>query len=205
MYLSYQKIEEAIKIFREHGPVLRTSEALESGIHSRTLYYMLGEGHITKLERGLYKLADEGSLSNPSLTIVAKKVPKARICLISALDVHELTTAIPHHVYIALPRTSRDPKLNYPPLQIYRFSGRSLTEGIETHYVDGVEAQVYNPAKTIADCFKFRNQIGLDIAIEALKDGVREDKASFNEIVKFARICRVQNVIRPYAETIAHS
>ncbi|SMO37872.1 type IV toxin-antitoxin system AbiEi family antitoxin domain-containing protein [Fodinibius sediminis] len=205
MYVSDQKIEEAIKLFREHGPLLRTSEALESGIHSRTLYYMLVEGHITKLERGLYKLADEGTLSNPSLTIVVKKVPKARICLISALDIHELTTAIPHHVYIALPRTSRDPKLNYPPLQIYRFSGPSLTEGIETHEVDGVEVQVYNPAKTIADCFKFRNQIGLDIAIEALKDGIRQKKASFMEIEKFARICRVQNVIRPYAETLAHS
>lgn len=137
MYVSDQKIEEAIKFFREHGPVLRTSEALEAGIHSRTLYYMLEEGHITKLERGLYKLTNEGTLSNPSLTIVAKKVPKAKICLISALGVHELTTAIPHHVYIALPRTSRDPKLNYPPLQIYRFSGQSLTKGIEIHEVDG--------------------------------------------------------------------
>jgi len=116
MYVSDQKIKEGIKLFREHGPILRTSEALEVEIHNRTLYYMLEEGHITKLERGLYKLADEGTLSNPSLTIVAKKVPKARICLISALDIHELTTAIPHHVYIALPKTSRDPKLSYPPL-----------------------------------------------------------------------------------------
>lgn len=119
--------------------------------------------------------------------------------------IHELTTAIPHHIYIALPRTSRDPKLNYPPLQIYRFSGQSLTEGIEIHEVDGVEMQVYNPAKTIVDCFKFRNKIGLDIAIEALKNGIRENKASFNEIYRFAKICRVQKVIRPYVETIAHN
>jgi|SRR5699024_729243 len=166
---------------------------------------MAEEGLITKLERGVYKLVDVDSLSNPDLAIVAKKIPKAAICLISALDFHQLTTAIPHHVHIALPRTSRNPTLNYPPLQVYRFSGPSLTEGIEIHEVDGIEVQVYNPAKTIADCFKFRNQIGLDIAIEALKDGIRENKASFNEIEKFAKICRVQNVIRSYAETIAHS
>ncbi|HLR26676.1 MAG TPA: type IV toxin-antitoxin system AbiEi family antitoxin domain-containing protein [Fodinibius sp.] len=169
MYVSDQKIKEGIKLFREHKPMLRTSEVLEVEIHNRTLYYMLEEGHITKLERGHYKLADEGTLSNPSLTIVAKKVPKVRLYLISVLYFHELTTAISHHVYIALPKTSRDPMLSYPPLQTYRFSGQSLTEGVQAHEVDGVEIKAYNPAKTIADCFKFRNQIGLDIAIEALK------------------------------------
>lgn len=116
-----------------------------------------------------------------------------------------MTTAIPHKVHIAIPRTSRNPKLDYPSIKVYRFSGKSLTEGIEKHKVDGVEINVYNPAKTIADCFKFRNKMGLDIAIEALKNGIREDKASFIEVEKFAQICRVQNIIRPYVETMAHS
>src|SRR5699024_10423785 len=97
------------------------------------------------------------------------------------------TTEIPHEIHIALPRTSRNPKLDYPPIKIYRFSGKSLTKGIEKHEVDGVEVQVYSPAKTIADCFKFRNKIGMDVATEALKDGIRRNKASFIEIEKFAR------------------
>lgn len=203
MYVSKEKIDNAINVFKKHGGILRTSEALDEGIYRRTLYHMEEEGLLTKLERGVYKLADTGMLANPDLAIVAKKIPKAKVCLISALDFHEMTTEIPHKVHIALPRTSRDPKLDHPPIKVYRFSGESLTEGIEKHEVDGVEVQVYSPAKTIADCFKFRNKIGLDIAIEALKDGIRENKASFNEIEKFAKICRVQNVIRPYAETIA--
>lgn len=205
MYVSNKKIAEAETIFNEHGGILRTSEAQEAGIHNRTLYHMLDEGHIEKVERGVYRLAEMDSLSKPGLVIVATKIPKATICLISALDFHDLTTVLPHQIHIAIPNTSRNPKLDHPPLRIYRFSGESLTEGIEYHEVDGIEVKVYSPAKTIADCFKFRNKIGLDIAIEALKDGIRENKASFNEIYKFAKICRVQKVIRPYAETIAHS
>jgi predicted transcriptional regulator of viral defense system len=115
-----------------------------------------------------------------------------------------MTTEVPHQVHIALSRKHRDPKLDYPPIHVYRFSGKSLTEGVEKHKVDGVEIQVYNPAKTIADCFKFRNQIGLEIAIEALKHGIREKKASYSDILTYADICRVENVIRPYLETIAH-
>lgn len=204
MYVSKEKIDNAISVFKKHGGILRTSEALDEGIYRRTLYHMEEEGLLTKLERGVYKLSDTDVLANPDLAIVAKKIRRAKVCLISALDFHEMTTEVPHAVHIALPRTSRNPKLDHPPIKVYRFSGDSLTEGIEKHEVDGVEVQVYNPAKTIADFFKFRNKIGLDVAIEALKEGIRENKTSFNEIDKFAKICRVQNVIRPYAETIAH-
>lgn len=204
MYVSEDKIKEAIKLFEEQGGVLRTSEALENDIHQRTLYQMLEEGYITKLERGVYKLVGKGALSNPDLAIVATKVPKARICLISALDFHDMTTEIPHVVHIALPRTSRNPTLGFPPIKVYRFSGESLTEGVESHDVDGVEVQVYSPAKTIADCFKFRNKIGLDIAMEALENGIKKGKATYNDIVKYAKICRVQSVIKPYLEAIAH-
>lgn len=204
MNVSKSKVDEAIKQFKAHGGVMRTSETEEVGIHNRTLYHMLDEGYVTKLERGVYQLSDNDMLANPDLAIVAKKIPRAKVCLISALDFHEMTTEIPHEVHIALPRTSRNPKLKHPPIHVYRFSGQSLTGGIETHEMDGIQVKVYNPAKTIADCFKFRNKIGLDIAIEALKEGIEEGKASYNEIVRYAKICRVKTVIQPYLETIAH-
>jgi predicted transcriptional regulator of viral defense system len=204
MYVSKEKIDDAINVFKKHGGILRTSEALDEGIYRRTLYHMEQEGLLTKLERGVYKLSDTDMLSNPDLAIVAKKIPKAKVCLISALDFYEMTTEIPHKVHIALPRTSRNPKIDHPPIKVYRFSGESLTEGIEKHEVDGVEVQVYNPAKTIADCFKFRNRIGLDIAMEALEQGIEQGKASYSDILKYAEICRVKSVIKPYLEAIAH-
>lgn len=204
MYVSDRKINEAIRVLKQQGGVLRTSKALNEGISRRTLYHMLEEGYVQKLERGVYKLVDKGPLANPDLAIVATKIPKARICLISALDFHEMTTEIPHSVHIALPRTSRDPKLDYPPFKVYRFSGKSLSQGVKEHEVDGVIIKVYNPAKTIADCFKFRNKIGKDIAIEALKRGIKENKASYEDILYYASICRVGNVIKPYLETIAN-
>jgi len=205
MSVSNEKIKETLAVFENHGGIMRTSAALEEGIHSRTLYWMRDNGYLNKLQRGVYKVSAAEPLSNPDLAIIGTKIPAATICLISALHFHDMTTQLPHKIHIALSRTRRNPKLDYPPIKVHRFSGNSLTKGVEIHDIDGVEIQVYNPAKTIADCFKFRNKIGLDVAIEALKDGIRENKASFNEIDKFAKICRVQNVIRPYAETIAHS
>lgn len=204
MYVSDQKIKEAKALFNEHGGIMRTSEALNAGIHRRTLYWMRDHGYLTKLERGVYRLEDKEPLSYPDLAIVGTKIPSARICLISALDFHDMTTEIPHQVHIALSRKHRNPTLDYPPITVYRFSGQSLTEGIEKHTIDGVELMVYNPAKTIADCFKFRNQIGLDIVLEALKRAIKDSKAGYPEIMKYAEICRVKNVIRPYLETIAH-
>jgi len=205
MPVSDRKIKETLALFEEHGGIMRTSEALDEGIHCRTLYWMRDHGYLTQLERGVYRLENKEPLSNPDLAIVGTKIPTARICLLSALAFHGMTTEIPHKVLIALPRRHWKPKLDYPPIHVYRFSGKSLTVGVEKHNVDGVEIQVYNPAKTIADCFKFRNQIGLEIAIEALKHGIREKKATFSEILKYADICRVENVIKPYLETVAHS
>jgi len=204
MYVSEEKINNAIDAFKRNGGILRTSEALNEGIYRRTLYYMEEEGILTKLERGVYKLTDADMLSNPDLAIVAMKIPKARICLVSALDFHGMTTEIPHQVHIAIPRTSRDPKLDHPPVKVYRFSGGSLTEGIEKHEVDGIKIKVYCPAKTIADCFKFRNKIGIDVAMEALKQGIEQSKANYSDILKYAEICRVKTVIKPYLEAIAH-
>jgi predicted transcriptional regulator of viral defense system len=133
---------------------------------------------------------------------VAKRVADATVCLLSALAFHEITTQSPASVWIALPKGARTPALDSPSLRIVRLSGLSLTKGIENHQVDGVPVRVYSAAKTVADCFKFRNKIGLDIAIEALKDCLCQKKASVNEVYRYAKICRVGNVIRPYMEAL---
>jgi predicted transcriptional regulator of viral defense system len=133
---------------------------------------------------------------------VAKRVPEAIICLLSALAFHEITTQNPPAIWIALRKGARRPALTSPSLQIVRLSGPSLTEGTENHQVEGVPIRVYSAAKTVADCFKFRNKIGLDVAIEALKDCLRQKKANVNEIHRYAIICRVSNVIRPYMEAL---
>lgn len=204
MYVSQSKIEEAIKIFQEHDGVMRTSEVLDAGIHERTLYYMRDEGMVTTIQRGIYQLAESEPLSNPDLVIIAKKIPEARICLISALSIHEMTDEIPHKVHIALPRSSWQPEFDYPPLKVYRFSEETINSGLQTLIIDGIEVKVFNPAKTIADCFKFRNQIGLDVAIEALKQGINDGKATYRDIVKYAKVCKVERVIKPYLEAIGH-
>lgn len=204
MYVSQSKIEELVKLFREHDGVMRTSEILDAGIHERTLYHMRDEGMVTTIQRGVYQLSESEPLSNPDLVIVAKKIPEARICLISALSIHEMTDEIPHKVHIALPRSSWKPELDNPPLKVYRFSKETINSGLQSQTIDGVEVKVFNPAKTIADCFKFRNQIGLDVAIEALKQGVNDGKATYSDIVKYAKLCKVERVIKPYLETIGH-
>ena len=133
---------------------------------------------------------------------VAKRVPEAVVCLLSALAFHEITTQIPPCVWIALRKGARKPVLPSPSLRVVRLSGPSLTEGIENHQVEGVPVRVYSAAKTVADCFRFRNKIGLDIAIEALKDCLHQKRASITEIYRYAKVCRVSNVIRPYMEAL---
>lgn len=204
MYVSNQKIEEAIRVFEDHQGIMRTSEALEAGIYRRTLYHMRDHGYLEQLGRGVYKLKEKEPLSNPDLVIVVRKIPDAVICLISALDIHDMTDEIPHKVHIALSRTSRTPVMDYPPVNVYRYSDETLKAGVEIKQIDGISVNVFNPAKTIADCFKFRNQIGLDVAIEALKRGINEGKTTYGDIVKYAKLCKVERVIKPYLETVGH-
>ncbi len=195
-------IKNAEALFRKHGGMLRTSEATALGIHPRTLYRLRDENRLVTVGRGLYRLADLPELSEPDLISVATLIPQAVICLISALAFQEITTEIPHEVSIALPRTVKRPRLDHPPLRVFWFSGESLTEGIEDHKIDGVKVKVYGPEKTVADCFKFRNKIGLDVAIEALKL-CRERKGSTpRKLLHYARICRVERVMRPYLEAL---
>jgi len=192
--------KKACEIFKAHGGTLRTREALKAGIHPRTLYAMRDAGELTQLVRGVYRLADLPPLSNPDLAVVSKRIPQGVVCLISALVFHELTTQIPHVVHLALPRNTWTPKIKYPPLRVYRFSTKAFEAGVETHTIGGVKVRVYNAGKTLADCFKYRNKIGLDVAMEALRIYRRRRNARLQHVLEYARICRVESVIRPYLE-----
>jgi|SRR5450756_406800 len=200
--MSEAAVQMAKRIFREHGGIMATKEAIEAGIHRRTLYAMRDEGLLERVSRGRYRLAELPPLSNPDLATVALRVPKGVICLLSALAFHELTTQIPHEVYIALARGSEEPRIEIPPVRVFKFSGRAFTEGVEDHEVDGIKMRIYGPAKTISDCFKFRNKLGMDVALEALKLYQKTTRFDVNELMYFARVCRVENVIRPYVEAI---
>ena len=196
------KFEKARNILRQHGGILRMSEAIHAGIHRKMLYAMLDAGIIEKLYRGLYRLADLPPLGNPDLVSVAMKVPTGVICLISSLSFHEITTQVPHEVYIALRRGAEPPRLKHPPVRIFWFTGEAFTEGIETPKVDGVQLRIYSPEKTVVDCFKYRNKIGMDTAVEALKLYRERKRIKVNELIRYARICRVEKVMRPYLEAL---
>jgi len=190
------------KTFIQHGGLLRTGAALRAGIHPRTLYDMRNQGVVEELSRGLYRLADLPALSNPDLVTVALKIPAGVVCLISALAYHEITTQIPHEVHLALPRGTEPPRLKHPPLRVFWFTGRSFTEGIERHKVDGIGLRVYSLEKTLADCFKYRNKLGLDTVLEALRLYRSRKRPNVDELLKFARVCRVEKVMRPYLEAL---
>ena len=199
---SDKAIHQAIDLFRQQGGILRTREALVLGIHPRTLYALRDSGVLKRLERGLYRLAELPPLNNPDLVTVALKVPRGVICLISALAFHELTTQIPHFVNVALRQGDERPRLEHPPLRIFWFGGTALSEGIETHEIGGVQVRIYCPAKCVADAFKVRNRIGRDVAIEALKAYRQKPSFNANELLHYARICRVERVMRPYLEAL---
>ena len=188
------------ELFATHSGMFRVNEAMKVGVHPRTIYTMLDKGIIARLGRGMYRFVDMPSLENPDLATVAMKVPKGVICLISALSYHDMTTEIPHEVYLALPRGSEPPRLGYPPLRIFWFSGPAFEEGIEQHDIDGIPTKIYTPEKTLADCFKYRNKLGLDVVLEALKFYRQRKRFKADELTRFARICRVEKVMRPYLE-----
>jgi predicted transcriptional regulator of viral defense system len=194
-------LQKIMQYIGEHGMVRpRDIEAI--GLPREYLVRLHRQGKLNRSGRGIYTLPDANVTERHSYAEVAKRVPEAVICLLSALAFHEITTQSPRSVWIALRKGARKPVLPSPSLRIVRLSGPSLTHGIDNHQVEGVPVRVYSAAKTVADCFKFRNKIGLDIAIESLKDCLRQKKASINEIYRYAKICRVSNVIRPYMEAL---
>ena len=194
--------QKAIDLFKEHGGTLRTSEALRLGIYPRTFYALRDAGILEKLSRGLYRLAESPPLAVPDLAIVALKIPQAVICLVSALAFHELTTQVPHAVNIAVSRGAERPRLSYPPIRIFWFSGTAWSEGVEIHHIGQVSIRIYCPEKSVADSFKYRRKIGLDIAIEALKLYRQTPQFDIGKLLHYARICRVENIIKPYLEAL---
>jgi len=193
-------VESARQVFQRFGGILKTGEALKQGIHRRTLYAMRDSGVLERFDRGLYRLADLPALSDPDLVAVALKVPEGVICLISALSFHDITTQIPHTVYVALKRGAQTPRLAYPPTRKFWFSGEAFTAGVEQHQVDGVSVRIYSIEKTLTDCFKYRNKIGMDTVLEALTLYRDQKKLRLRELNHFARICRVEKIMRPYIE-----
>lgn len=191
-----------LSIFKAHPAGIHSSEAIRLGIHPRTLYAMRDAGLIERLGRGLYRLTKSSPLSNPDLVTIALKVPKGVLCLISALSFHDITTQVPHAVHVALPFGTERPRLDSPPTRFSWFKEPAYGSGVETHKIDGATVRVYSPAKTIADCFKFRNKIGLDVALEALKLCLKKKRSKPDELLKYARICRVEKVMRPYLEAL---
>ena len=194
--------QRAHTIFKQNGGILRATEAVRLGIAPRTLYAMRDEGELRTLSRGLYQLASAPVPAHPELVILARRVPRAVVCLISALHFHHLTTHVPHYLYVALPKGAPQPKLDFPTLDGIRLSGRAMTSGVDVHMVEGEQVRVFNVAKTVADCFRFRNKIGIDIAVEALREGLRSRMATPAQIAEYAKINRVGNIIRPYIEAL---
>lgn len=190
------------QIFTEHGGLMRMSEALAAGVSRSELYAMLDEGVIERVSRGVYRLAQLPTIGNPDLVVVAVRAPKAVVCLVSALALHDLTTQVPHAVWIALPRGSRAPSLEYPPLSVHRFAPAAYEAGVERHQLDGFEVKVYSPEKTLADVFKFRNRVGMDIALEALDLYSERKRRNVQALLEYARVCQVENVMRPYLEAV---
>ncbi len=193
--------DRAIAILKACGP-MRGIELSAAGIHPETLTRMLKDQTLTRITRGLYQLADAEVTAQHDLAEVAKLVPKGVICLVSALQFHELTLQMPGRIWLAIGSKARKPKFDHPPTRVVRFGSRALSLGVQTHVVDGVSVPISDPAKTVVDCFRFRQHVGLDVALEGLHNVVRSGKAKPAQIVDYARDTRIWSVLRPYLETV---
>ncbi len=193
-------VDKAKRIILKQGGIIRTREAIKQGIHPRTLYQLRDSGELEQLSRGVYKLGESEPLEHPDIVTVSIRIPKGVICLVSALSFHEMTTQIPHAVSIALEKGAEQPRIDFPPVTVFRFSPECFSEGIETYMLDGVPVRIYSPEKTLADCFKFRNAIGMDVVIEALRMYRQRKERNLNALMDHAKTCRVASVIRPYLE-----
>ena len=194
--------ERVLGITEQQG-ILRPRDLDAYGIPREYLRRLARRGLITRIGRGLYVLPDAEIDAHHSLAEVAKKMPNAVICLLSALRFHELTTQAPFEVWIAIDPKARLPRSGGVPVRVVRFSGKAFQSGIKEYTIEGVPVAIYDPAKTVADCFKYRNKIGLDVAIEALRDCLRQRKCTRDELWQYAAICRVTKVMKPYLEAIS--
>lgn len=197
-----KKTKKSLRSLHKSGSIFRMSEALRMGIHRRDLYRLRDEGELEMLSRGLYRFKEGPESSYPDFIPAAKKVPQGVICLISALAFHGITTQIPHFVYLAIPRSAYKPTISYPPMRYFWFSEKLLTTGVEKHHMAGFTFKIFDVEKTLVDCVKFRNKIGMDVVIEALKMYWRRGKPNINKLMAYAKLFRVEHVLRPIMETI---
>ena len=182
--------------------VITAREVVRAGIHSQQLTRLVAEKVLERVARGHYRLAGGLVTEHHSLAVVARTVPRGVICLLSALDVHGIGTQLPAEVWVAIERRARVPVLAHPPLRVVRFGGRAFTHGVETHRFEGEAVRVYGVEKTLADLFKYRNKIGLDVPLEALREAWRGRRFTMEELDRAARVCRVERVMRPYVEAL---
>ena len=200
-FLSMNNTEKAIRIIKSHKGIIRTNQAIKKHIHPRTLYSLRDDGILEQISYGLYKLK-QNKITHPDFVTIALKAPNGIICLISALAFHNLTTQIPHKIWVAVKRDASRPRIDYPPISIHQFSDKSFSSGIDKHTFDNIPVKIYNPEKTIADCFKFRNKIGMNIVLEALAFYKERKKINILKLIKYSKICRVENIMKPYIESI---
>jgi predicted transcriptional regulator of viral defense system len=196
------KYEEKIMELAAESVGISTSDLQAAGIPRHYMYRLHKQGLLERVARGLYVRSDLEPTEHQTIAEVAKRVPEGIICLLSALQFHGLTTQMPHQVWLAIEPTKRRPKEPGLPIRLVHFSGQSFSAGIEERKIEGGKVRVYGPAKTVADCFKFRNKIGLDVALEALRDCQKQRKCSSDHLYQYAKICRVWNVMRPYLEAM---
>jgi len=193
--------EKVLEIVRRSG-VTRLRDLISHGIHPEYVRRLCNKGLLVRSGRGLYISADADVTENHTLAEACKRVPHGVVCLLTALRFHNLGTQNPHQVWLAIDRKATLPKVDYPPIRFVRFSGPALKEGIDKKKIEGLDIRIYNPAKTVADCFKYRNKIGLDVALEALRECWRERRCTMDQLWFYAKICRVTNGIRPYLESL---
>ena len=193
--------EKTLKLARRSRGVTARDLAA-AGIHRQVLSRLVGSGEIERVVRGLYRLPEHPLTEHHGLAMASAAVPQGIVCLLSALQFHGIGTQLPFEVWMAIDRRARRPALKYPPLRVVRYTGKALTEGVESHRIEGQTVRVYNVAKTLADCFKYRNKIGLDVALEALREAWRERRFTMDELDRHADICRVHRVMRPYLEAL---
>lgn len=195
-------LDAALKLFRDHGGTLRTRELIDLGVHTDALYELRESGKIIELDRGLYRLAEVSEAEHPDLAVVAARAPNAAVCLISALSYHNITTQIPSSVHLAVPRGHyRGISLSIP-VTVYRFDPKTFKEGLETHHIAGKPLRIYSPARAVVDCFKFRNKLGLDVALEALRLARQRKRVQNRDLLRYARMLRVETPMSPYLQAI---
>lgn len=196
------RTQKLMSFFQSHGGVARFSAILRAGFHPDSLSALEKEGRVEKIARGLYRVANYTPGSHPDLVIASLQAPRGVICLLSALSFYEATSEIPRYVDLAIPQGTHANRIKYPPVRFYRFAPKTWKAGIEKHQIEGHRIKVYSLAKTIADCFKFRNKIGIDPARDALKVAVTEKGIKLKDIIQYAKICRVDSIVKPILEAM---